>query len=711
MSKSDFNLQNNPLIHPPVRIAHNLLPYHLARPDHFIPAVELTIEQAKERLQAIRDLDPADATFENTIEALEFCDQDLGAINSTLGVFLGSYSNDEYQKVEEVVDEITSAYGSPIFMDEALFARIDAVYQKRASLNLTLEQNKILEETHRGFRENGVDLPQDKKERLIEISLELSKATSLFRNNILADTNKFQKIITDENDLAGLPDKVKQKYAAIAKTKGHEGKWLIPLSPPPIDIAEYADNRALRQEIQTARANIAADGEFGNKEVIKTILKLRHERASILGFKNYAEYVLSSGKMAKSPQQVIDMLENDLDVYGNAAKEDAKAYKDFAEKRDGITQLEAWDILYYKRLYAEEVLGINEQEIREYFELESVLKGLFEHAEKLFNISLKESNDKYPRFGADENVYEVVDNKTNKVIALFTTDFYARAGQKSAGAWMNNFRGSGYYNGQKEIPVIRNTCNYEQATEGKPTLLPIGDVTTLFHEFGHALHGILSETDYPSLSGTSVPRDFVELPSQLMENWVWQPEVLRKLARHHETGVVISEDLIEKIQTLKNFDIAYTEYVQASYGMLDMKYYTTDPAKIDDIVEFEEDLMNTSAIYGAAKNGVRSTSFSHIMSGGYAVGYYAYKWSRLLDSDAFEAFLENGLYDQDTAASLRENILSKGGTVDPAELYRRFRGRDADPNALYRRQGILPKDSSEGTTPNAAQKPPKPPAP
>jgi len=712
MVKAEFNLLTNPLVNPPA-LPYGAPPLSQVREEHFEPALDWAIAVQKQEITAITD-NPDEPDFENTIEALEFSGRDIGRVSSIFSFIDSVSTTPELQRLsEDVFSPKLSDVGSDILFNEKLFARVKHVYERRDTLTLTGEQRTLLDNTYKSFAQSGADLPDDKKEQLRRINTDLARVTSLFRKNLTKATGAYEKIIDDAAQLDGVPERALRQYADAAEKAGHPGKWLIRLAPPPEDIFDYATDAALRQEIHKANATRATSGEWDNQGNILEILKLRHEKAAILGYGSHADYILSD-RMAESAGNVASFLENNREVYAQAAKKEFEELKAYALATDGVTEIKPWDTAFYARRLREEKFDVDMEAFRPYFELEAVTKGLFEHAERLFDIKIEGANGKYQLLNDEMKAYEVTDNKTGALLGVFYTDYYARPGLKRGGAWMTTFRNGGIENGQMAVPLVLNCCNFAKPVPGQPTLLSPREVTTLFHEFGHGLHGLLGKGRYPSLTGTQVKRDFVELPSQLMENWVMQPEVLNRFARHYQTGATLPTELVDKLITSQQFRNGTAGLRQTRFALLDMAYHTQDPSTVD-IARTEEKVYGEKPLTDKFP-GLISTGFNHIFgsSVGYSVGYYSYKWAEVLEADIFERFKEKGLYDPETARRLRETIYEKGGSEPPQKLFEDMMGRKPDPAALFRREGLL--GDRAGTPPETAAKTqparrPGPPAP
>ena len=688
----------NPLLNPP-ELPYGAPPLDKVKTEHFLPAFREAMVEAKQQIADIKN-NRNKPTFENTVEALELSGQNLSRISAIFGNFSGGNSSEELRAIETEISVEGVKHGNDIWMDADLFARVKAVHDNRANLTLNPQQTMLLEDTYKGFVRSGALLDDDKKTELRAVDEKLAELATTFKNNALKATAAYEKVITGEEELVGLPDRVKAMYKHNAVKAGQPDNWVIKLSPPPIDIAEYSENRALREELYKARCDIAFGGQFDNRQVVLDIVTQRQKKAELLGYGDYASFVLSE-RMAKDTKTVSDFLDKNEAVYRPAAEEFLKKVQDYAAKTDGLAEVKPWDFPFYARKLKEETFQVNMEEVRPYFDLEKVLDGLRKHAEKLFNIELTETKDKYPVYNDDIKVYEVKDKKTGEMIGLFYADYYARPGEKSNGAWMSTFRNRGLSDtGENEFSIVTNTCNFAKPTPGHPTLLSIDEVRTVFHEFGHGLHALLATGDYRSMTGTNVKWDFVELPSQLQENWAKQKEVLDTFARHPDTGQPLPPDLIQKIHDMENFDAGYMGLRQTFFGKLDMKWHTTDPKTIKSVEDLEDGIIQSTWIF-PREAGTQSTAFGHLFSGGYAAGYYSYKWAEALEADVFSRFEQKGLYDRDTADKLRNTIYSKGGTEDPEAIFFSMMGRKLDPSALFRREGLLAANDDAPQKPKA----------
>jgi peptidyl-dipeptidase Dcp len=661
--------------------------FDVIKAEHILPALDYALAEGRKDIAGIRD-NPAPPDFKNTIEALEFAGALIGPVGSAYGHLHAVMKSAALDAIEQEITDKSVRYGNDLLLDEKLFLRVKTVYDMRATLQLDATQRMLLEETYKGFSRNGALLDEAAKAELRDIDEKLANTANAFQKNTTDATAAFTKTVVREEELAGIPQRTKDAYRERAVAAGLTNAWLIPLSPPPVTLLEYAENRALREEIWRANANRAYKDSFDNTGNVLDIVKLRHQRAQLLGYKSHAAFVLED-RMAHTPETVQDFLDGNEKIYLPAAKKHLEALRDFA-RGDGLNEeLQPWDFGYYSRKLQEKTFSVDLEEVRAYFDLGRTLQGMFTHAEKLFDVKFEEIAGKYPVYHPDVQVFEMRDNRSGKVEGLLYCDFYARAGQKRNGAWMNGMRPRGAGGDINTFPIVGNTCNFEKPAEGQPSLLSLDDVRTLFHEFGHALHGLLAKGPYPSLNGTNVKWDFVELPSQLQENWVKEKEVLDTFAVHATTGEKMPQDLIQKISDMDNFGVGYGGQRQTCLAKIDMKWHTTDPATITSVESLEDSVIATSSLFPRLA-GPLTTTFGHLFadSTGYSSGYYSYKWAEVLEADVYEAFQKNGLYDRKTADRLRDTIYSSGGTVDPAQLFRDMMGRDPDQSALFRREGL-----------------------
>lgn len=669
----------------PFNKPYNTAPFSSIKNEDYIPAFELAIANAKAEIDAIINQDEA-PTFENTIEQLAYAGMHLDRISSIFFNLHSAETNDELEKIAQVVAPKLAAFSNDINLNTDLFKRIQAVYDTKSDLTLTVEQQTLLDKTFKSFARNGALLNENDKERLRAIDSELSILTLKYGENILADQNAYQLHITNEADLKGLPAGVIEAAAEIAKNEGKEG-WIFTLDYPSIiPFLTYAENRALRKEISIANGKKGFQANDNNNVAICIqIAKLRFERAQLLGYASHAHFVLEE-RMAKTPQEVSQFLENLLQKAKPAAEREFAELTAFARELDGIENLEKWDGSYYSEKLKQQRFALDDELLKPYFKLENVLNGVFEIAKRLYDLHFKQI-DTIDKYHEDVETYEVVDSSGN-LVAIFYADFFPRKGKRN-GAWMTSFKNQYIQNGVNERPHVSIVCNFTKPTATRPSLLTFNEVTTLFHEFGHALHGMLANTTYPNLSGTSVFWDFVELPSQVMENWCYEKEALELFAKHYETGEIIPMEYIEKIKESASFQEGMATVRQLSFGMLDMGWHANNPSDITDLKAFELKQFEPTQLYPDVQENAMSTSFSHIFNGGYSSGYYSYKWAEVLDADAFEYFKENGIFNREIAKKFHDNVLSKGGTEHPMELYKRFRGQEPTPDALLRRAGLV----------------------
>ena len=659
-------------------------PFDRIREDHYLPAVRAAIDEARANIDAIRD-SAENPTFDNTIGALELASERLGMVSGIFYNQLSAAATDAMETLAQEIGPLSSNFSSDVIMDAKLFSRVRAVYDQREKLNLTAEQATVLDDCYKGFVRGGALLNDADKQKLREINEQLSVLSPEISKNIKKSAEAFTLVIDDEKDLAGLPQTAIDAAALEAEERELQGKWVFTLDYPSYGpFVTYAANRTLREKMWRAFSSRAYGDEFDNCENILKMVRLKHERARILGYKHHADFVLEQ-RMAKSPDAVMDFLRKLLATYKPSAEKDLKELKDFAAQDGFEGDIKPWDVSYYSEKLKEKLFAFSSEDLRPYFPLEPVLAGTFEHFSKLFGIKFTAAN--YPVWHEDVVAYDVHDEKTGAFMGLFYADFYPRKGKKP-GAWMTSYRDQGQHVGGMKRPFVAIVCNFTKPTKDAPSLLTHDEVLTLFHEMGHAMHMMLSDVTYGSHSGTSVLWDFVELPSQVQENWAYEKETLDLFARHYKTGEPIPADLIKKLQASANFFVGWMGLRQSNLGLLDMAWHSSDPATIDDLVAFEDSVTKETSLFPRLA-GPTSTSFGHIFGGGYSAGYYSYKWAEVLDADTFELFKEKGLYDQDTARSYRDNILAKGGSEHPSVLYRNFRGRDADPASLLRREGLL----------------------
>ncbi|MCB9361088.1 MAG: M3 family metallopeptidase [Flavobacteriales bacterium] len=661
-------------------------PFSKIENKHFKPAIEKAIELARTEIDEI--VNNTDApTFSNTIEALDYSGKLLDSVSHIFYNQNSAETSPEIQKIAQEISPLLTEFGNDIGLNEALFKRVKAVYENRNNLDLTTEQQTLLDRKYKSFVRNGANLNAAQKDELRKIDTELSKCSLNFGENVLAETNKFELLVTNEKDLAGLPEGVLEAAKATAKAKDKEG-WLFTLAYPSfIPFMTYAENRELREQLYRANATKSCKGDdLDNQAIVLKIIELRYKRANLLGYKNHAHFVLEE-QMASTQENVLSFLNDLLEKSKPIAIKEHNELTEFAHSLGFEGELQAWDLAFYKEKLKQKLFNLNDEILKPYFKLENVIEGAFIVASKLYGIQFEEifNIDKYHK---DVKTFKVTDKNTDELVALFYADYFPREGKRN-GAWMTSFNNQYIQDGVNYRPHIINVCNFTKPTETKPSLLTFNEVTTLFHEFGHTLHGMLANTVYPSLSGTSVYRDFVELPSQVLENWCYEEEALKLFAKHYETNEVIPMDLIEKIKASATFMEASNIVRQLNFGLLDMAWHTTNPEQIKNVIQFEIEATANTQITPLVNGVCMSTAFSHIFQGGYSSGYYSYKWAEVLDADAFEYFQENGLFNEEIGAKFREFILSKGGSEHPMELYKKFRGQEPDSNALLKRAGLL----------------------
>jgi len=680
-------------------------PYHSApftsiKNEDYLPAFQELIQKSEEEIDVIVN-NTEEPTFENVIEALAYSGEQLDKVSNIFFNLNSAETSDELQQIAQEVSPILTEYSSKISQNEALFNKIKKVYDEKEKYHLNEEQQMLLNETYKGFVRSGALLNEENKEKLKKISMDLSLKSLQFGQNVLASTNNYFKHITDKEDLAGIPDAILEQYAEEAKERNLEG-WVVTLQYPSyIPFMTYAENRELRKEIALANGKKSFDGgEFDNQNLIKELLNLKQQKSELLGYQNYADYVLEE-RMAKSPTKVLDFLNELLTKAKPYAEKEIDELKSLV-KADGIEEIQAYDHAFYAEKLRKAKYDLNDEELKPYFPLEQVQEAVFGLSKQLFGLTFEERND-IPKYHEDVKVYEVFEaeseilpqaqnndtqeaksNKPKAFKALLYVDYFPRKG-KRAGAWMTSYKNQYQKDGENSRPHISIVCNFSKPTKDSPSLLTFQEVTTLFHEFGHALHGMLANTQYPTLSGTSVKWDFVELPSQFLENFCYEPEFLKTFAKHYKTGEILPDEKIEKIAQSKNFMEGYQTMRQIGFGLLDMNYHS----KVGEleglsVKEFEDHYTKATQLYPANPETAMSPSFSHIFQGGYSAGYYSYKWAEVLDADAFQYFKENGIFNPEIAAKYKI-VLSSGGTKDPMELYKSFRGSEPKVESLLKR--------------------------
>lgn len=663
----------------------DLAPFSKIKNSDYEPAFDQAIAETKEEIQQIID-QKEEANFENTLEAMAYSGMRLDRISNVFFNLNSAETSEELQKIAQKVAPKLSAFSNDVSLNSDLFARVKKVYETVDKATLTSEQSTLLEKTYKSFVRNGALLNEDQKKQLREIDAELAVLTLKFNENVLAETNAYQLHITDENNLEGLPEGAIEAAKHLAEQKELDG-WIFTLDYPSyLPFVTYVKNRALRKEIVIANGKKGfQNNEFNNEKNVLDIVKLRHQRANLLGYESHAAFVLEE-RMAQTPTKVLEFL-NDLLIKSKpAAEKEFEELAAYAQQKDGIEQLERWDANYYSEKLKQERFQFDDEILKPYFKLENVLNGVFEVANRLFGLSFKEVQN-IDTYHKDVQTFEVT-NENNELTAIFYADFFPRKGKRN-GAWMTSFKSQWIKDGVNERPHISIVCNFTPPTSSKPSLLTFNEVTTLFHEFGHALHGMLANTAYPSLSGTSVYWDFVELPSQILENWVYESETLGFFAKHYQTGENIPQVYVDKIKESSNFLEGLATVRQLSFGLLDMGWHAAKPEIGESLKAFEDRQFKSTKIYPDVEEVAMSTSFSHIFAGGYSAGYYSYKWAEVLDADAFEYFKTNGIFNREIADKFKNEILSKGGTEHPMQLYKKFRGQEPSPEALLKRAGLV----------------------
>ena len=661
-------------------------PFSKIKNDDFLPAFQHAIALAKEEIEVITSNNEA-PDFENTIAALDYSGEQLDRVSSLFFNLNSAETNEEIQKIAQEVSPLLSEFSNDVALNTALFERVSKVYNKKEHLSLTAEQHTLLDKKYKGFSRNGANLPDGKKETLRAIDKELSALKLTFGENILAETNAYELHLTDSNDIKGLPDGALEAAAQVAQQNNKTG-WIFTLDYPSyIPFMKYADSRELRKKMAIAfGAKGFQNNAYNNEQNVLKIAKLRHQRAHLLGYDTHAHFVLEE-RMAGTPEKVTSFLNDLLEKAKPVALKEFNELETFAKELDNIDRLEKWDSAYYSEKLKNKLFSLDDEKLKPYFKLESVIDGVFQVAHKLFGLSFKQVTT-IDTYHEDVKTYEVTD-KNNNSIAVFYADFHPRKGKRN-GAWMTSFKGQKIKNGVNDRPHISNVCNFTKPTDTKPSLLTFNEVTTLFHEFGHGLHGMLANTTYPSLSGTSVYWDFVELPSQILENWCFEKECLDLFAKHYETGEIIPMEYVEKIKASANFQEGMATMRQLSFGLLDMSWHGgASPETITNVKSHEKIAFENTSLFPDVAENCMSVAFSHIFQGGYSSGYYSYKWAEVLDADAFEAFKAQGIFNSETGQLFAEHILSKGGTEHPMTLYKRFRGAEPKPEALLKRAGLI----------------------
>lgn len=664
---------------------YNTAPFHLIKTEHYEPAILKGMEMHDEEIDAIVN-NPEQPTFANTIVALEGSGGTLDRATTILGNLLSAETSDELQAIAQRVMPKLSEHNNNISLNEKLFARIKAVYESPESAQLNQEDRMLLDKTYDGFIRNGANLPEADKERFRQISSELSVLTLQFSQNNLNETNSYELPLALEQ-LDGVPESAIESYAQTAKEKGKEGYIVTLHAPSFIPFMKYGRNRELRKQLYMAyNTQCIQDNENNNTEIVKKLVNLRLERAQLLGFQTAADYVLTK-RMAENSQNVYQLLNQLLEAYTPTAHKEVAEVVSLAKELEGEDfELMPWDWAYYSEKLKEKLFNLNEEELRPYFELSKVIEGVFGLATRLYGITFQK-NEEIPVYHPDVETYEVFD-ENQELLAILYTDFHPRASKRS-GAWMTSFKEQWKDKNGNSRPHVSITMNFTKPSANKPALLTFSEVNTFLHEFGHALHGMFANTTYQSLSGTNVYWDFVELPSQIMENFAIEKEFLNTFAKHYQTNEPIPAEMIQRIVDASNFNVAYACLRQLSFGLLDMAWYTRTEPFDGDVRSYEKEAWAKTQLLPNVPEACMTVQFSHIMAGGYSAGYYSYKWAEVLDADAFSLFKEKGIFNKEVANSFRKHVLSKGGTEHPMTLYKRFRGQTPDIDALLKRNGIL----------------------
>ena len=662
------------------------LPFNEYKVEHFLPAINEGIKRSNSIIENICD-NKEEPNFKNTILRLETSHEDLEKVVGVYWHLFGAHSDSDFKMLAQDISTIISAHTNDYMLNEKLFKRIEVVHANNASINYDEHDAKLLDDTYKSFIRNGASLSSNSKEKLRSLDEQLSKLSPQFSNNVLDAQNNFEMWITSEDDLEGLTqDAINAAYES-GKAQNKEGEWLFTLQMPSyLPFMTYSKKRHLREHLFKAFGGLCNGGKFDNSDIVKNIVKLKHKRAQLLGYKSHADFVLER-RMAENVENVYDLLDNLYDYSYSAAKDELDEIKDFALKQDNIDPniFSQWDLMYYKEGLKKEKYAFDSEELRPYFKAENVIDGVFEIANKLYGLEFKKQ-DNIQTWHKEVDCFEV-NNSDGSHVGILYIDLFPR-NTKRSGAWMNALLENGLHDGKVKRPHVLFVASLTPSTKDKPSLLNYREVETIFHEFGHCLHGLLSDGKYQSTSGTNVFWDFVELPSQIMENWVGEPEALKLFAKHFETGEVIPDSLIEKIKKSSNFGSGYLSLRQLSLGYLDMAWYT-NLDEVENVEEFEAKAVSKTQLFPKIPGMTVSNSFGHIFSGGYSAGYYSYKWAEVLDADAFEKFKEDGIFNKSTALSFRENILSKGSLKHPMELYKNFRGREPKVQALLKRDNLI----------------------
>lgn len=664
---------------------HDTAPFSKIKINDYLPAFEQAIQETRKEIDAIAQ-NTEKPSFSNTVEALAFSGMELDRVSTIFFNLHSAETNEEMDRIAQEVAPKLSELANDITLNLALFERIKEVYTEKENLELTAEQQTLLEKSYKDFTRNGALLSDEAKEELRKIDAALAVVKLKFGENVLAETQAYQLHLTDAADLSGLPEGTIEAAHDLAKSLDKEG-WIFTLDYPSyIPFVTYADKRELRKEIALAAGRKAFQAnEHNNEKNVLEIVNLRHQRAQLLGYSSHANFILEE-RMAQRPEKVNAFLQDLLDKAKPAALKEFQELQDFAKKLDGIEQLEKWDSAYYAEKLKQQKFDLDDEKLKPYFNLAYVLAGAFDVAKQLYGLSFTEV-DTIDKYHEDVQTFEVRD-ENDAFVAIFYADFFPRKGKRN-GAWMTSYKPQYWKDGQEERPHVSIVCNFTKPTASRPSLLTFYEVTTLFHEFGHALHGILADTTYPTLSGTSVFWDFVELPSQIMENWCYEEACLANFAKHYETAEVIPMALVDKIKESASFQEGMATLRQISFGLLDMGWHGANPSLIEKVKDFERTQFASTSLYPDVADNAMSTSFSHIFDGGYSSGYYSYKWAEVLDADAFDYFKQEGIFNRAIGEKFKTNILAKGGTEHPMVLYKRFRGQEPRVEPLLKRAGLL----------------------
>lgn len=661
-------------------------PFESIKNAHYLPAFEEGIKQHQAEIDSIAS-NPEAPTFANTIEAMEYSGELLSKVSAVFSNLQSAETNDEMDSIAKIVTPKLTEHSDNIYLNDKLFQRVKAIFDTKATLGLTPEQDRVLEKIYKRFIRSGAALNEEQKAQLREINKELSTLELTFGQNILAETNAFKKFVTNKEELKGLPEGIIEAAAEEAKKEGKEGQWLFTTSKTSfIPVLQYGENRELRKELLMAYVDRCNhDNQNDNKPVINKIMKLRVRKAQLLGFESPAAFILDN-TMAKTPDAVYSFLNKVWTPAVAKAKAEASELQKLMDAEGKGEKLEPWDWWFYTEKLRKAKFDLDEEQLRPYFKLENVRKGVFDLTTKLFGLKY-EKLEGMPVYHKDVEVFKVTD-ADGKLIGILYTDYFPRAG-KTVGAWMSNFQEQYIKDGVNQRPIIVNVGNFTKPTADKPSLLTMDEVETLFHEFGHALHGLLANSTYPSLSGTNVARDFVELPSQIMENWCWEPEVMKTYALHYKTGEVMPQELMDKIRKAGTFNQGFVNTELLSASILDMDYHVKKDTSDIDVNAFEKASMDKMGMIPQIIVRYKSPIFKHIFEGGYSAGYYSYTWAAVLDADAYQAFKETGdIYNKEVATAFRKNILEKGDSEEPMKLYRTFRGAGPNPDALLIKRGL-----------------------